>query len=291
MAREKSHDELVAETEKKKIRDEKKQLKKQQQEQKKEAKRRAKEIAKREDALYEDDDGNGLLTFGATILIVVLWLAVICIIVKLDIGGFGSNVLTPILKDVPVINCILPGNSLTETTDGESFGGYTSLRDAVEQIRTLELEIEKLQSQIGTKNEDLDNLKAEVLRLQDFEKKQVEFQRIRIEFYEEVVYSDKGPGEEVFREYYETMDPATAEYIYKQVVTKLEESQEVIDYAEAYSAMKPKQAAGIFEAMDDNLNLAARILNMMEPAKRGEILGVMDPEVAAKLTKIMNPES
>jgi len=87
------------------------------------------------------------------------------------------------------------------------------------------------------------------------------------------------------------MDPATAEYIYKQVVTKLEESQEVIDYAEAYSTMKPKQAAGIFEAMDDNLNLAARILNMMEPAKRGEILGVMDPEVAAKLTKIMNPES
>jgi len=66
---------------------------------------------------------------------------------------------------------------------------------------------------------------------------------------------------------------------------------EVIDYAEAYSTMKPKQAAGIFEAMDDNLNLAARILNMMEPAKRGEILGVMDPEVAAKLTKIMNPES
>lgn len=291
MAREKSHDELVAETEKKKIQDEKKQLKKQQQEQKKEAKRRAKEIAKREDALSEDDDGNGLLTFGATILIVVLWLAVICIIVKLDIGGFGSSVLTPILKDVPVVNYILPGNSITETTDSESYGGYTSLKDAVEQIRTLELEVEKLQSQISTKDEDLDNLKAEVLRLQDFEKKQVEFQRIRTEFYEEVVYSDKGPGEEAFQEYYESMDPATAEYIYKQVVTQLEESQEVIDFAEAYSSMKPKQAAGIIEAMDDNLNLAARILNMMEPAERGEILGVMDPDVAAKLTKIMDPES
>ena len=291
MAREKSHDELVAETEKKKIQDEKKQLKKQQQEQKKEAKRRAKEIAKREDALSDDDDGNGLLTFGATILIVALWLAVICIIIKLDIGGFGSSVLTPILKDVPVINYILPGNSVTETTDGESYGGYTSLKDAVEQIRTLELEVEKLQSQISTKDEDLDNLKAEVLRLQEFEKKQVEFQRIRTEFYEEVVYSDKGPGEEVFQEYYESMDPATAEYIYKQVVTQLEESQEVIDFAETYSSMKPKQAAGIIEAMDDNLNLAARILNMMEPEERGEIMGVMDPDVAAKLTKIMDPES
>lgn len=290
MAREMSHDELVAETEKKKIQDEKKQLKKQQKEQKREAKRRAKEIAKREDAL-SDDDGNGLLTFGATILIVALWLAVICIIVKLDIGGFGSNVLTPVLKDVPVVNLILPGTSVTETTDGGSYGGYTSLKDAVEQIRTLELELEKVQSQSAAKDEDLKNLKAEVLRLKEFEEKQVDFQRIRNEFYEEVVYSDKGPGVEAFQAYYESMDPATAEYIYKQVVTQLEESQEVLDFAETYSQMKPKQAAGIFEKMTDNLNLAARILQTMNAEQRGEIMGVMDPEVAARLTKIMDPES
>ena len=55
--------------------------------------------------------------------------------------------------------------------------------------------------------------------------------------------------------------------------------------------MKPKEAAAIFEAMTDNLDLAARILNAMEAEDRGKILGVMDPEVAAKLTKIMDPES
>lgn len=38
------------------------------------------------------------MTFGATILIVALWLAVICVIIKLDIGGFGSSVVTPILR-------------------------------------------------------------------------------------------------------------------------------------------------------------------------------------------------
>ncbi len=291
MAREKSREELAAEAEKKKIQDEKKQLRKQQMDQKKEAKRRAKEIARREDALADDDDGNGLLTFGATILIVALWLAVICIIIKLDIGGFGSNVLTPILKDVPVVNCILPGNSLTETTNSESYGGYTNLKDAVEQIRILELELEKVQSENAVKDEDLNNLKAEVLRLKEFEQKQVEFQRIRTEFYEEVVYSDKGPGEEAFQEYYESMDPTTAEYIYKQVVTQLEENQEVLDYAATFSAMKPKQAAGIIEEMTDNLNLAARILKTMSAEERGNIMGVMDPEVAARLTKIMDPES
>ena len=91
--------------------------------------------------------------------------------------------------------------------------------------------------------------------------------------------------------YYESMDPATAEFLYKQVVSDLEESKEVQDYATAYSEMKPKQAAGIFEAMTNNLDLAAKILKEMSAEDRGEILGVMDAEVAAKLTKIMEPDS
>lgn len=291
MAREKSPEEIAAEAEKKRLQAEKKQLKKEQKEQRKEAKRRAKEIAKQEEDLDDDNEGGGLVTIGATILVVALWIAVICVIVKLDIGGFGSSVLTPILKDVPVVNRILPGNSLTETTDGEAYGGYTSLQDAVEQIKALELELERVQSASAVKDEDINTLKAEVLRLQEFEKKQTEFQRIRTEFYEEVVYAEKGPGADEFVKYYESMDPTTAEYLYKQVVAQQEESKEVQDYAAAYSSMKPKQAAAIFEAMTDNLNLAARILSEMSAEQRGDILGAMDPDVAAKLTKIMDPES
>uniref|UniRef100_UPI00405659BD MotE family protein n=1 Tax=Acetatifactor sp. TaxID=1872090 RepID=UPI00405659BD len=291
MAKEKTQEELLAESEKKQIQNEKKELKKQQREQKKEAKRQAKEIAKREEALVDEEESNGLLTFGATVLIVVLWIAVVCVIIKLDIGGFGSGVLTPILKDVPIVNRILPGVSLTETTDTESYGGYTSLKDAVEQIRYLELELERVQNESSSKDEDLDNLKAEVIRLKEFEKKQLEFQRIRTEFYEEVVYSDKGPGEDAFQEYFESMDPSTAEYIYKQVVTQLEESRDIEEYVATYSSMKPKAAAAMFETMTDNLDLVARILGGMTAEQRGDILNVMDPDVAGRLTKIMDPES
>ena len=53
--------------------------------------------------------------------------------------------------------------------------------------------------------------------------------------------------------------------------------------------MKPKQAAGIFEAMTNDLDLAARILNVMSPEERGDILGEMDPEVAARITRLMDP--
>ena len=291
MAKERNPETLAAESEKKRLQSEKKQLKKEQRDQRREAKRRAKEIARREDAIAEEEEGNGLMTFAATMFIVILWLAVVCVIVKLDVGGFGSSVLTPLLKDVPVVNRILPGTTVTETNNPESYGGYSSLQEAVNQIKVLEKELESAQSGLTTRESELNELKAEVVRLKEFEEKQVDFQRIRAEFYEEVIYAENGPGAEEYRKYYEEMDPTTAEYLYKQVIIQLEESKEIQDYASAYSLMKPKQAAGIFEAMGSDLELVARILNAMDAESRGEILGAMDAEVAAKLTKIMNPES
>ena len=287
MAKEMTPEAAAAEAEKKRLKEEKKQLKKEQKEQKRDTKRRAKEISKQEEELSEDEDGNGLVTFFATILIVVLWLAVVCVIVKLDIGGFGSSVLTPILKDVPVVNRILPGNHQTETSNPDSFGGYSSLQEAVDYIKQLELELERVQNASAQK----DVLKSEVLRLQEFEARQTEFQRIETEFYEDVVYAENGPGAEEYRKWYEEMNPSTADYLYKQVITQSQESQEIQDYVQAYSEMKPKQAAAIFEEMTDNLDLAAKILKAMNADDRGAILGVMDAEVAAKLTKIMNPDS
>ena len=293
VAKEKEASTGNVEEEKRKIIEEKKNLKREQREQKRQARKRAKELAKKEDELSEDEESNGLVTFGATLLIVVLWLAVICVIIKLDVGGFGSTVLTPLLKDVPVINRILPGFSMTETNRPEDYGGYTNLKDAVAQIKALELELERLQLSNSAKDEELNSLKAEVVRLREFEEKQVDFQRIRTEFFEDVVYADKGPGAEEYRKYYEAMDPNTAEYIYKQVITQLQETKEIQEYASTYSQMKPKQAAGIFEKMtgDSDLRLVARILNAMNTESRGAILGVMDPEIAARLTKIMDPES
>lgn len=290
MAKEISQGVVSPEDEKKRIEGEKKQLKKQQKDQKKEAKRRAKEIAKQEEDLGLDE-GNGLVTFGATVLIVALWIAVVCVIVKLDIGGFGSSVLAPILKDVPVLNMILPDSGQTETTDPGSYGGYSSLQDAVDYIRQLELELEQVRTASNAKDADLEKLRAEVERLGAFEQKQVEFQRIMQEFYEEVIYAENGPGAEEYRKWYEEMDPATAEALYKQVVVQMEESKEVQEYASAYSSMESKRAAAIFNEMTDNLDLVAKILNAMSVDARGEILGAMDTEVAARLTKIMDPDS
>lgn len=277
-------------SEKKQIQNEKRELQRQQKRQRKEAKKRAKEIARREDAL-EDAGGSGWATFFATIFIVIVWLAVIAVIIKLDIGGFGSNVLTPVLKDVPVLNKILPGVNMTETNNPDAYGGYSNLGDAVDQIKLLETELEKAYSTNQFQEEQIDDLQAEVLRLREFEQMQVDFQRIKTEFYEDVVYSEKGPGPEEYKKFFEAMDPTTAEFLYRQVVVQLEENEKVKEYAATYTQMKPKEAAKIFESMTDNLDLVAKILMSLNSQQRGEIMGQMDPEIAAKLTKIMDPES
>lgn len=276
--------------EKKRLADEKKKLKEEQKKQKKEAKKRAKEIEAQEAELSADDESGGFFTVIATIGIILVWVAILCVVIKLDVGGFGSKVLTPLLKDVPVVNLILPNSQNSGNISTEN-GGYTNLNDATEQIKNLELQLQQAQTDNLKLQEDVANLKAENARLQEFEDKQVEFQRIKNEFYEEVVYAENGPGAEAYQKYYESMNPTTAEYLYKQVIAQLQEDKSVQDYASAYSSMKPKKAAAIFEQMTDNLNLAARILKTMSAENRGDILAEMDPAIAAKLTKIMDPES
>lgn len=274
------------------IKEERKRLKAEQKAQRKEAKKRAKELADQEAELEEE--GSSIPIFLTTVAIVGIWLLILCILIKLDVGGFGSSVLTPLLKDVPVVNQILPSENPLGMEGEEAedeYAGYSNLKEAVEQIKLLELQLEQQELKTSTLEEESTKLKEEITRLKTFEASQVEFERIKTEFYEEVIYADKGPGVEEYQKYYESIDPATAEFLYRQVVAQLEESKEIQDYAQAYSEMKPKQAAAIFEKMTNNLELAARILKEMAPEDRGAVLGAMDSEIAAKLTKIMEPDT
>lgn len=296
MPAEEKNVEQTEELDPKKLKEKKKQLRQERKANKKEAKAKAKELAMQE-AELEDDESRPLSTFFITTVIVLVWLGILCLLIRLDVGGFGSGVLKPVLKDVPVINKILPPDELATlggedaSEEGEDTAGYKNLKEAVAQIRFLEQQLEEAQLANGTYAEDIATLKAEVERLKTFEDNQVEFQKVKNEFYEEVIYADNGPGEDAYQRYYESMDPTTAEYLYKQVVQQEQESSKVQDYAKAYAAMKPKAAAAIFETMTDNLDLVARILKTMGADERGAILGAMDAEVAARITKIMEPAS
>ena len=277
--------------EKKRLKSERAKLKKEEAKQKKDIKKRAKEIAKQEARLSDEEETGGFSAFLLTLIIVFIWVAILCVVIKLDVGGFGSDVLAPILKDVPVVNKILPDGTVTEVEDEGAYGGYNNIEEAVNQIQVLKAELESYKSNSTSDSVKIAELEAEIARLKTFEANQVEFQRIKTEFYEEVVYAENGPGVDEYQKYYEAMDPTTAEYLYKQVALQLEESKEIREYAQTYSEMDAKDAAKIFEAMTEDLKLVSRILSVMNAEARGDILAEMDPAIAAKLTKIMDPES
>mgnify|MGYP004477033311 FL=1 len=274
------------------LKESKKQFKQEQKNQRKEAKKKAKELENQERELDEQIDGSSASVVIVTLFIILIWLGILVLLVKMDVGGFGSNVLTPILKDVPVINKILPSESTTETTKNEeAYGGYNSLKDAVEQIKTLEKQLDQAQSTNATYAEQIDTLKTEVQRLKTFEDNQVEFQKIKEQFYEEVVYAENGPGADEYRQYYEEMDPTTAEALYKQVIQTEAADKQMQEYANTFSNMQASEAAAILGNMTDNLDLAASILRNLDVSTRGAILGAMDSAIAARIVKIMDPNS
>lgn len=275
---------------KKRLKEERKRLKDEQKKQKKEAKARAKELALEEASLTDEAEGSAISVVIVTLIIVLIWIGILCLLIKLDVGGFGSNVMAPVLKNVPVANKILPA-SVNDGANESGYEGYANIQEAVDQIKVLQLQLEASGTENGADKATIEQLEAEIRRLKTFEDNQVEFQKIKNEFYETVVYAENGPGPDEYVKYYESMDEATAQALYKEVVREQEETKEVKDYAAAYSEMKPKQAASIFESMTDNLDLVARILSVMSSEDRGKILGEMDPDVAARITKIMDPQS
>ena len=77
--------------------------------------------------------------------------------------------------------------------------------------------------------------------------------------------------------------------MYQQVVSQTLQEEEITDYVNTYSSMKPKEAAAIFDTMTDNLELVAEILEGMDAESRGAILGQMNTDTAARVTEIMEP--
>lgn len=235
----------------------------------------------------EETTGSKIAVFFVTLIIIIIWLAIIALLIKWDVGGFGSTVLRPLLKDVPYINKILPDAPEDELSTEES--PYSSLDDAIQQIKSLELKLAEAQNAANENSDYITELEAQAEELQKYKQNEADFEAMREQFYEEVVFSDEAPDIQEYQKYYESIDPANAEILYKQVVEQRQDEEEIEDYVKTYSSMKPKEAAAIFDTMTSDLKLVARILKNMDAQSRADILGKMNSDIAAKVTEIMEP--
>lgn len=230
----------------------------------------------------EESTGSKIVTVLIVIVIILIWLGIFGVLIKLDVGNFGSGVLYPVLKDVPVLNWILP-----EPENGETTEEYDNLTEANARIKELENQLAATSSSDVANSDEVEELRAEVNRLKKFEENQKAFTERVKEFDRNVVYNDKAPDTEEYKIYYEGIEPDNAEEIYKEVCLRFEYSQEIKDQAETYAKMEPANAAAILEEMSNDLTLVASILDSMQSSKSALIIENMKPTTAAQVTTKM----
>ena len=234
----------------------------------------------------DESTGSKIVTVLIVLVIVVIWLAIFGVLIKLDVGNFGSEVLYPVLKDVPVVNMILPEPAQNQS-DTSTSKEYDNLTEANARIKELEGQLAANKNAGSANQSEVSDLQAEINRLKKFEQEQSAFAKRVQEFDKNVVYNDKAPDTEEFKKYYEEIEPDNAEKIYKEVCKDYEYSQEIKDQADAYGKMEPASAAAILSEMTNDLTLVAKILDSMQTSKSALILQNMKPTTAAQATTKM----
>ena len=236
----------------------------------------------------EEKGGNKFKTILIGIIFLIIWLGIFCVLIKLDVGGFGSKVMAPIFKDVPVINKILPS---TDDADSSSYP-YKSLADAITYIKELEKNLQDANDQISADNEKIAELNSEVERLKNFEQEKEQFEKIKKQFYDEVVFGDDAIPYDNYKKYYEEINPDYAETLYKQVLEKYMYDENYKELAKAYSTMKPKKAAAALYEMTGDLDKVVTILQNMDTENRAAILDALrdiDAVFCGKITVMLAP--
>ena len=253
-------------------------------------------MAKKDKKVRIPKDGEGigskLLSGFFVFLIILVWLIIIIALIKFDVGGFGSSVLRPILKDVPVINVILPEPSEEELAKEAEEEGQenqiATLSQAKDMIAQLEAENEKLSKNNKTLKEEKSDLEKQIERLKVFEEAQNEFQIEKEEFYNEIVYGENAPDADTYSKWYESIDSANAESIYRQVVSQQSADADLKSVAKTYESMKPAEAAKVLQKIG-NLDTVAEILSVMKTDARAKIMDQMEADFAANVTKKLMP--
>ncbi len=238
------------------------------------------------DLNQEESRGGKVLTVLIILLIVLIWLAILALLVKFDVGGLGSKVLRPVLKDIPVVNRILPEIS-EEQEAYENAYPYKTLSEAMEYIKKLELEADKLREENDDYASRQAQMQKEIDSLRHYEEEQEAFAALREEFDKEVVYNEKAPSIDEYVKWYASMYPNTAATIYESLVEQQSVEESIQREANLLASMKAKDAAAILSEMSSDVDLICRLLDCMEDKTVTSILTNLESLFAARIVNRM----
>ncbi len=233
-----------------------------------------------------EEKGGGVSTAIWVTLTVVLWLLIFGLLIKMDVGGIGNDILRPLIKDVPVLNWILPQVSDEQLIWEENYP-YRDIKEAVDIIKELELQVEQLQEANSAYPGQIAELTAEVERLKVFEDEQLAFEERVRDFDINVVFNSQAPDIEEYKRFYEGINPETAEEIYRQVIEQLQFDEAIKQKANLLKSMKPGTAAEVLQEMTADIEWICKVLLSMKTDEATEIMNKMEPLFIARILQTM----
>lgn len=235
----------------------------------------------------EEKNGGKLTSVIIVLVIILVWLLIFGVLIKFDVGGFGSGVLYPVLKDVPIVNMLLPDVN-DDNANKAGTGNYSSIAEAEQKIAELEKRLEAYETGNTANTDYIAELESEVNNLKTYKDSQDAFEQRVLEFDKKVVFGDEAPDINEYKQFYEQISPENAAKIYERVLEQNRYSEKVRTQAEAYGKMEAASAAAILQEMTaGDLDLVVGILSEMNTTKSAAILAAMDVDAAAQITKKM----
>ncbi|MCQ2494970.1 MAG: hypothetical protein MJ131_00090 [Lachnospiraceae bacterium] len=230
--------------------------------------------------------GSKVGTILIIVLIVIVWLAIFALLVKMDVGGMGTK-LRPLIKNVPVLNLILP-EAPEELMDPYKSYPYKNMDEAIEVIKKLEVQADSLMESNEEYQKKILELQSEIARLKLFEDDQKAFEERVKRFDVNVVYNSQAPEIEEYKKYYEEINPETAEEIYRQVLEQLQVEANITAKADLLRQMKPANAAAALQEMTADLEYTCKVLLAMKSSEATAILDKMDALFVARIIQTMH---
>lgn len=227
-------------------------------------KEKIKELAKKKREMQEElDELKGNTAKGKAICVLVFFVLIGLLMgtfvgmVKLDIGGVASEVLAPVIADVPVLRSILP-------MEMQKKNASELAAEQKQQEAAAAAEAEQAAEEEAAAEAAAEEAAAE------------EAQQAAAEEAAAEAEAEQAAEEEA----------AEAEAAAEEAAA--EEAKALQDYVDTYSAMKPRDAAKVFDSMmPDQEDLVVRILENLTSDQRAAILSRMSVANAAILTEKM----
>ncbi len=240
---------------------------------------------------------HGLLTVLLSILIVlVVFGGAFYYVLKNNIYNLGEY-FRPRMEKIPVIKYALPPLPAWEDPDdpkhltqAELVRKYNEMRsDKADLTIKLEhanhriFELEDEREQLISLKEEAEAVKLENEKLLE----QIEKERVQLQEDKKVVSEIIAQGSpEGLKDYFNRIDPETAQRIYTEIIKQEAVDQQIKTMAKTYAEMEPANAAAVLtELKDKDIELVLDIISLMKADASAEIMENMEPALAAELMK------